>query len=85
MRGEGMKDGQGESMHMFLSVHTLNRQHNHFLGIPFERQRELVCARGREKERKSKGHGIHCLRDKTLLRRPDTYHVILTMCARLCC
>ncbi len=42
-----MKDRQGESMHMFLSVHTLNHQHNHFLGIPFERererQRELVC------------------------------------------
>lgn len=34
-------------MLMFWSVHTLYHQHNHFLGIPNER--ESVCVRKREK------------------------------------
>lgn len=53
-------------MYMFLSVHTLNQQHSHFLGIPFERETERVSVRDRG-ERKSKGHGICCFHDKTPL------------------
>jgi len=52
-------------MNMFSSVHTLNQQHNYFLGIPFERETERVSVRGRVKKRKSKEPGIHCLHDKT--------------------
>lgn len=65
-----MKDKAGGGGGMFSSTRTINQQHNHFLGIPFEREREAdreteCVLRGAETEWKSKRHAIHCLRDKT--------------------
>lgn len=57
--------------HIFLSVHTLNKRYNHFLGIPFERQRnrKLVCERREGNQRE-----FNVLRDETLSMKAWNIH-----------
>lgn len=72
---EQTKDRQGEGMHMLLCVHTLNHQHNHFLGIPFERQREFVCVCEREQKKgNQEDMGVTvCVTRPLFVQRPDTH------------